>query len=381
VSTKSESLDLLPEHAGSRAELLEDGFDARYEELGKLGDGGYATVLRCRQRATNAAFAIKISHQDDASLERFRREIDEQSKLDHPNVVPIVDHGAGWYAMPIAQGSLKNLAPELSNDARLRVVDQVARGLGAAHQRKLTHRDVTPNNILRLDGPDETWAIADFGLVRRAPGMSTGPRTQGVRGTRGFVAPEVFTHGAHDADHRADIYSLGRTIGYMTTAIWPDDDEPLPTPAAWRGLVDKMTAKALADRFQSMEEVRSALAEVDAALRRGRAERWGKGLPDQLLEHELYVIRSVLARGGGPISAHEAGRWTRTPQARTKFTLGMMGLHKRGFIAVHQDFNGEDYEELSPLCKEWLLQHHQLFLSDDAGDVPEHPPNPEDIPF
>jgi serine/threonine protein kinase len=172
--------------------------------------------------------------------------------------MPILDHASdfSWFAMPRADATLSDLLASLDDDEIERMVEQIASGLEAAHVHGLVHRDVTPRNILRM--PDDArgrWVVADWGLVRRAPGMTSTVRTRPGEpfGTDGFVAPEMIGLG-HAADGRVDVYGLGRVLGYALTKEWPRPNLPQLVTGRWRHFVQRATHLDPKRRIQSMPE-------------------------------------------------------------------------------------------------------------------------------
>jgi eukaryotic-like serine/threonine-protein kinase len=241
-----------------------------------LGKGGYATVHRGVHRDTGQAAAIKrpLKH-DPHALARFKREVELQSKLDHPNVMPILEHspdGDEWYAMPLARRNLTT-AIETDQDINsfhlLSVIVQAARGLQYAHRQLLVHRDVNPNNILEVAerGEPPRWVIADWGLVRRPPGESSPRLTRRDRplGTRGFVSPEALKD-PHGADAGCDVYSLGMVAHFALTNVWPDEGFPLPAPGwLWGDFVTRCTEDR-GKRIESMSSVLRMTRTVEARI-------------------------------------------------------------------------------------------------------------------
>ena len=247
----------------------------------EVGRGGYAIVYRATHKATGAVVAFKRTIEDDEeSLGRLRREIQEQGRLDHPHIMPILDqceHGH-WFTMPLAEGDLEKLRPRLTEDDLLTALDQVAEGLAAAHDRGLLHRDVTPRTILALadDELGRTWVLGDWGLVRRPRGKTTVHRTQAKHpfGTDGFAAPEMYDD-AHAATSASDVYSLGRVAAWAVTGQWPKPNVPLEPEGRWRNLVRRTTQMDPARRVQTMAEFRELLDEI----REQRQEHGGPLVP------------------------------------------------------------------------------------------------------
>jgi len=242
-----------------------------------IGEGGYARVYKAIHEKTGAEVAFKRPRRasDSEAVARLRREIQEQSKIEHRHVMPILDHAEdyGWFTMPLADGNLADQRSEMDEDALVEMLDEAAQGLEAAHALGLVHRDVTPRNILLLDDEDGVrWVVGDWGMVRRPRGLTSTMRTQpgDPFGTEGFVAPEVMRD-AHAATPCADVYSLGRVFGFALTG-----DVPLPgiaqvVPDKWRLLVRTLTEPNRDRRVQTMSEVRRALRRMSAEPVRSQA--------------------------------------------------------------------------------------------------------------
>jgi serine/threonine protein kinase len=148
----------------------------RYRLIELLGRGGMGEVWRAHDTVTDRVVAIKVLpayfHDDEEFKRRFRREAQAAARLDTPHVVPIYDYGEIdgrlFVTMRLIKG--RDLATVLGDGplepARaVRIVDQVAKALHAAHKVGLIHRDIKPSNIL-LD--DDFADLIDFGIARVA---------------------------------------------------------------------------------------------------------------------------------------------------------------------------------------------------------------------
>jgi serine/threonine-protein kinase len=187
----------------------------RYRLVQLLGRGGMGEVWRAYDSVTERIVAIKVlpaNLSDDEDFQRrFRREAHAAARLDTPHVVPIYDYGEIdgrlFVSMRLIKG--RDLATVLDDGpldpARaVRIVDQVAEALHAAHEIGLVHRDIKPANIL-LDDRDFAYLI-DFGIAR-ALDETRMTKSGNAIGTFAYIAPErLDPHAAEDA--RADIYSL-----------------------------------------------------------------------------------------------------------------------------------------------------------------------------
>jgi len=228
-----------------------------------LGFGGQAEVFKARDKRTGEYVAFKrllsdLRNNQDAKA-RMRREIDVQTKIRHPNIMPVLDYSEHyyWYTMPIAQKTLKDLSIPIDYRLTLQIMEEIAHGLVYAHQSGNIHRDVTPNNILQLQSEDGStrWVISDWGLVRRIGQTSVLRTSPGFQfGTAGFAAPEM-GQDAHEVDERADVYSLGRIAAWCITGNWPLQNIPLCPEGPIYEFILKTTKLYPFERTKNMHEV------------------------------------------------------------------------------------------------------------------------------
>lgn len=247
-----------------------------------LGKGAYAIVQLGTHKETSAVHAVKVllpHHMDrETALGRLRREIEVQQRLSHPNVMPIyeADPDAGWYSMPRAKHTMWDLPRPIDPAALVELLRDATLGLIAAHQVRLVHRDVSPRNVLYLEMPDEVsrWVVADWGVVRNPHGETNVLYTQvgHQMGTPGFAAPEL-DDDAHAADHRCDIYSLGRLAAWGASTVKLRQGVPFVPQGPFERLVEQTTAIESGERTRSLREVQSMLDEIRISLRPITADR------------------------------------------------------------------------------------------------------------
>jgi serine/threonine protein kinase/alpha-tubulin suppressor-like RCC1 family protein len=252
--------------------------DTEYEMLRELGRGGTAVVHLARKRSTGAEVAIKLIRatylEDEEALARFAREARFTARLDHPNVVPILDVLAldtGGIALIMAHVAGRTLKQLIRDSGRLnpehaeRVVRDIANGLNAAHSLGIVHRDVKPENIF-IDDTGRAL-LADFGLARSMTNETQLTMSGVAIGTPAYMPPEQIDGGVIDA--RGDIYSLG-LVGW----------EALSGQRPWEGhslyaLLYHQKHDFLPDVREMRSDVSDRLADVIAtAIEKDPAARW-----------------------------------------------------------------------------------------------------------
>jgi serine/threonine-protein kinase len=185
-----------------------------YRIVEEIGRGGTSVVYRAEHVRLGRTAALKLLSPGFGEADfsdRFLRESRLAASLDHPNIVPVYDAGEQdgllYIAMAHVEGTdLKALIAEegaLPVRRALRILEQVASALDAAHARGLVHRDVKPANI--LVGADDRTFLSDFGTAKELAAAGT-TRTGIFVGTIEYCAPEQIEGGQVDA--RTDVYAL-----------------------------------------------------------------------------------------------------------------------------------------------------------------------------
>lgn len=193
----------------------------RYELRDILGQGGMGRVYKGFDRVLHRAVAIKVltDLNTPMMLERFEREAQILSQLNHPHVAAVYDFGventAPFMVMEYVEG--QNLATwikaQRSDDlaSSLKIISQIAEGLSAAHDRGVIHRDLKPENILLCQQNGESWIkLLDFGLALSIAQRDSGDRLTlpgYVVGTARYMAPEQME--GQPATVASDLYSFG----------------------------------------------------------------------------------------------------------------------------------------------------------------------------
>jgi tetratricopeptide (TPR) repeat protein len=260
-----------------------------------LGQGGMGVVYRALDQRLQRMVALKLLrpqlNADPHARERFLVEARAAAALDHTNICSIHEVGGDAETLPfiaMAYYSGKTLEQQLSEAAlplvvALEYARQIARGLSAAHERGIIHRDVKPGNIaITADG---VVKLLDFGIAHMPEFGVTGRGFS--RGTVAYMAPEHFT--AQRIDYRSDLWSLGVVLYEMCTGQHPFSDPNVPTTQAIleqnptppstvrRGIppridhiIDRLLRKDPQERFANAETV---ITELTAALEQLAPER------------------------------------------------------------------------------------------------------------
>lgn len=205
----------------------------RYQVVECLGKGGMGAVYLCQDGPGLVAIKVMRAAAGEDDDLRFAREGQIYGLLDHPNLIRLLDQGSSgedaFLVLPVYAG--ESLQDRLDRSGPLEpaevfeVMEQTLAGLEAAHRQSIVHRDVKPDNLFLLEGPELQVKVIDFGIARflddLKPTAERAFRTELslISGTPAFVAPETINSGLIDA--RTDIYSLGVMFFYLLTGRHP----------------------------------------------------------------------------------------------------------------------------------------------------------------
>ncbi|MDA8698292.1 serine/threonine protein kinase [Rhodopirellula sp.] len=197
----------------------------------RIGVGGFATVYAATDTLLGIKVALKIPSLDYVSsgmLEEFRREARLTMKLDHPNIQPIRDATfVGDYLViiaPLAEKTLDDrLKKRIAFDTAFSITQQLLEAVAHAHEHKVIHCDIKPENILLYKGSHVR--LTDFGIAKVAQSTISGSGT----GTVGYMSPEQ-AMGKPSA--RSDVFSLGLLIYRLFSSNWPEYPFRWPFPGA-----------------------------------------------------------------------------------------------------------------------------------------------------
>ncbi len=262
--------------------MLEEGkFVAdRYEILARVGAGGMSDVYEAMDHVLSRTVAIKVLKQEFADdvnfVTKFRTEAQSAAGLEHPNIVNIYDVGSEdgfhYIVMEYVEGiTLKTYIEKkqrLSYKEAISIAIQVGRGIEAAHNKNIVHRDIKPQNI--MISTEGKVKVTDFGIARAATSNTI---HSDVMGSVHYSSPEQARNGF--VDNKSDIYSLGIVMYEMVTGKVPFDgdttvaiaiqhlQEEMPSPRSYvpelpvslEKIILKCTQKSADRRYPVMGEL------------------------------------------------------------------------------------------------------------------------------
>ncbi|MBK8418817.1 protein kinase [Candidatus Villigracilis saccharophilus] len=274
----------------------------------RLGNGGMGAVYRAVQPLVEREVAIKIilpmyaNHPD--FIRRFEAEAQLVARLEHPHIVPLYDYwrepGVAYLIMRLLRGgsvqSLLRSGTIFSNEAILKMMEQIGSALSASHRAGVVHRDLKPANVL-LDEDNNAY-LADFGIAKNLSSPSSETQADMVIGSPDYISPEQIR--SEFIRPQTDIYALGVMLYEMLTGTLPFRgptpidvmsqhlNTPLPLlaenriglPKALDDVIKHATAK---DPMQRYENVELMLNDLRTALGAGLHEIKSKPLPLNLL--------------------------------------------------------------------------------------------------
>ncbi|MBI2570328.1 MAG: protein kinase [Candidatus Schekmanbacteria bacterium] len=338
-----------------------------------LGEGGMGVVYRAADEQTGDDVAVKLVKIRDSEdldvLRRFRREFAALSRLDHPNVIDVLDYGVEqgipFLVLELIDGRtlaaiIKAEGP-LAAPRLLSVMTPIVAALGYIHGQGLVHRDVKPSNIMVQ--PNDVAKLMDFGLIRDLEDDATA-ELGGIRGTFLYLSPEQACELPTDA--RSDLFSVGVLLYEAATGRVPftdrngilcllnrivERDPPPPStfnpniPARLERAIMRLLRKDPIERYQSalelLDDLRPLGADAFPASAGGASVLFRPALVGR--KEELRRIEAYLPRPGA------------LAPSPVLLVSGEAGIGKTRLLA----------EELRSLCRLSAIRFKRVRLNPD----------------
>ncbi len=300
--------------------LLGQVLDGRYRLESILGSGGMGTVYRATHVTIGKTLAVKVLAQEFAGDETFRkrflREAQAVSQISHHNVVEVSDFGVTptgslYLVMEFLEGeSLSDLLDREGGLGWARAkpfILQVCRALQSAHEKGILHRDVKPENCMRIPRTDDAnfVKVLDFGLAKMLmaePGLdvSLSAKGGGIMGTPEYMSPERIR--GLDLDARTDVYALGVLAYELVTGCVPYSGDHYT-----KVLDQQLNAAPVPPRkvSPSLDIGRGVEAVILRALEKSREARFSSA------GEMADAFEQVDAAAVGPASTHDSGSASR----------------------------------------------------------------------
>lgn len=362
--------------------------DNRYEIKDVVGVGGMAVVYKALDIKLKRNVAIKVL-QDDVAMDaesrrRFRTEYQAVAMLSHPNiraVYDVVSSGDTEYiVMEYVDGiNLKQYLKKkeaLTWKETLHFASQIAKALSHAHSKGIIHMDIKPQNIMLPK--DGTAKVADFGIAMVEDSPESTESEEAV-GSIHYISPEQARN--ENIDARTDIYSLGVVMYEMLTGKLPFDGSTAAEVAVQQYSVipeapsvlnpaipeelEEITLKAMqadpADRYQSADEMLSALDDFRKGMTSPLMERGTAAVETAIQGEKLHIIRRDVPRisNMGELS-REAYVRRRARASKISLLLGM------GLVLCFAVFLGSFV---------WNYWMRELFIDAERISVPDFTDN------
>jgi serine/threonine-protein kinase len=215
---------------GDLLSTIQEALQGSYVIEAEIGRGGTATVFRARDVPAERQVALKVLRPEftmTLMAERFHREIALLNRLEHPNILPVLQSGESrgvfYFTMPLTSGEtllsrIDETGP-LSLEQSISLIRDVAAAIDHAHEHNVIHRDITPSNVMIEEGQA---IVCDFGIAR-AIEVAVGEELSSsglVIGTPEYMSPEQAS-GDSELSGAIDVYALGCLAYTMLTGEVP----------------------------------------------------------------------------------------------------------------------------------------------------------------
>jgi serine/threonine-protein kinase len=294
-----------------------------YKLIRKIGEGGMAVVYEGVQASLDRPVAIKVLSQKvenhSSLMERFNRESLIIARLNHPQIIHVIDRGTTqegmpYFVMELVDGTDLQAAIRAGNldfNRKLDLVIQVCKALSYAHRNGVVHRDIKPSNVL-IDN-DGNVRVADFGIAQFYNGKGRDPTdTQSdiIMGSLPYMSPEQ-QQDATRVTTRSDLYSLGALAYELFTGIKPVGRFRLPSeidprfPKPLEEVIARCLDPEPEKRPASADEIKGSFLKLlrGAHLNRSQKERASQGI--SRIEDKFALLDVLKEDSDGAVYLYE----------------------------------------------------------------------------
>jgi tetratricopeptide (TPR) repeat protein len=347
-----------------------------YEIIGQLPSGGQGTLYQGREAPPlRRVVVIKQlreggSFDDAQALAQFDKEAQALARLDHPNIVTVYGSGIHedrpYIAMQYVPGEslfqvISRKAADLGLDDKLRIAEEVCRGLAFAHKLGIVHRDIKPANL--MVNTEGTVKILDFGIARFADaGTMAGSAGAGTRvmGTINYMSPEQWRG---QPDSRTDIWAVGAVLYELLTYrqafpggnilsvgqdVMQKEPEPLAAccpeaPQQVVAIVERALKKDVAERYQKItaleREIRDVRGTLQSSLDRLLDEAASALKANNVARAEEYCRRAKTIRHNDERIAELSEQIKGFARAKALITAARVKIDARAFQDALEDLD------------------------------------------
>lgn len=316
-------IDLLTQVLAPQPSFASDRFPEirGYRISERVGVGGFGTVFRAIQTSTGRLVAIKVlPHSDQAPNKRLTTELETLLRVDHPNIVSLLDAGkttdGTYFAYPWMDTNLSTFirySDTLTIDDILALLIPICEAVCHLHELSIIHRDLKPSNILLTTSKQPK--LTDFGIAKDLANSSPSSTMTEAIGTPGYMAPEQTGLANSHVGFHTDVYGLGALMYSMTTGHPPFQgstaiqiiqqviiNDPIPLrrlrpdlPVDFETVCLKCLNKSPSDRYSSAKELLADLKRLKSGQRISARPLGPFRKTKQWLKHRPFLSSMVIA--------------------------------------------------------------------------------------
>ncbi len=349
-----------------------------YEIIEQLGHGTSGFVYKAQK--DSKLYAVKAcTGFSEESLKRFDREIRIAKAINHPNIITVYDFDMAasnpYFVMELCDDTIDSIVVRLSQDEQINLALQICEGIMALHNAKIIHRDIKPQNILLQRG---CVKVTDFSFGAFTDHNSTIlTSTNQIIGTQGYIAPEVFVGGGHQATTLSDIYSLGCTLYYVFSKGQDPmyyDNQKVDPSLVW--ILEKCRATDPKERIRNVQDIIDELKAIQAPMKYISIEELINNKPNiSAAEFRKLSYNFIMAEKTWDALIHDIviiGKTIRQDILKNIPGSGESVLLQLENIFTTDTYTFKQYEDIDPFtdfCAEVFMSTSNILVKQKAIDL------------